>query len=457
MQLLDLPDELLDICCSRVDELTEPIDEDAYPTADQINLEALRNLRLTCKRISPLVNKHLFSKLVLRPSKSNALKARAILDDPRLNPLITTIYLQASLENDRSRRAERPNPTWNVQIDDESEGQTDDGGHLAEVGGEMSATFKRMMGDIGLFRNLRRIELVYHYVVEGPSASEPGAYREAYPTETVGYRDTFFRKLLSALNHPVHPANRLNSFSIHNLQDWVNADTATSRDFKALLSRLDELELLVVSEEEDNEYEIRIPERHEFYSRQLRRYWLQPLQEIGRLTHLKLYGSIPWGYLPKADLRGLHFPKLKSLVLGNMSFTHEWQLEWIVFHGRTLEELALHNCPIIPDIETVWSIDAEGYTILPTHYPGTGRGRRVASRAKYDSRWHDYFHNFRMNLTRLRRFAVTHGRWLQGNEGPSDALTDFLAPETWPAEIRVGRYCKMTGYSNQNHEHEVNC
>jgi hypothetical protein len=153
MQLLDLPDELLDICCSRVDELTEPIDEDAYPTADQINLEALRNLRLTCKRISPLVNKHLFSKLVLRPSKSNALKARAILDDPRLNPLITTIYLQASLENDRSRRAERPNPTWNVQIDDESEGQTDDGGHLAEVGGEMSATFKRMMGDIGSLRS----------------------------------------------------------------------------------------------------------------------------------------------------------------------------------------------------------------------------------------------------------------------------------------------------------------
>jgi len=61
MQLLDLPDELLEICCSRIDELTEPIDEDAYPTAEQINLEALRNLRLTCKRISPLVSKHLFS------------------------------------------------------------------------------------------------------------------------------------------------------------------------------------------------------------------------------------------------------------------------------------------------------------------------------------------------------------------------------------------------------------
>lgn len=127
MQLLDLPDELLDICCSRIDELTEPIDEDAYPTADQINLEAFRNLRLTCKRISPLVNKHLFSRLVLRPENSNALKARAILDDVRSNPFVQTIYLQASVENNRIRRRDAPKPTWSIGDEDdlETEANTD--------------------------------------------------------------------------------------------------------------------------------------------------------------------------------------------------------------------------------------------------------------------------------------------------------------------------------------------
>ena len=448
MQLLDLPDELLEICCSRIDELTEPIDEDAYPTAEQINLETLRNLRLTCKRISPLVSKHLFSRLVLRPEKGNALKARAILDDARLNPLVHTIYLQASLENDRTRRrrSECAVPTWNVQDENdlERETDTDDGNLSAEVDGELPATFKRMMGDIGLFRNLRRIELVYHYTVEGFSSIN---WFDA--TETFEYRDIFFSKLLRAVNHAEHPANKLNSLSIHNLQDCVNPDTLTSTDFIALLSRLDELELLVLSEERHDEYEIRIRERHDFYSGQLRTYWLQPLSEIGRLTSLKLYGSIPWGYLPKCDLRGLHFPKLKSLDLGNMTFTHEWQPEWILSHGISLERLSLKSCPIIPDFELTWSVDADGYPMLPNPYPGTGRVRRIGARFKYDSRWHDYFHSFRTKLPRLRHFAVTHDEWYQGNEGPCKALKVLKSTETRPAEIRSSRYHMMTGYGTR--------
>ena len=444
MQLLDLPDELLDICCSHIDELTEPIDDDAYPTADQINLEALRNLRLACKRISPLVDKHLFSRLVLRPEESNALKARAILDDVRLNPLVHTIYLQASVENDRIRRRDSPKPTWNLQDEDDLERKTDadDGEHCNENDGELPTAFKRMMRDIGLFRNLRRIELVYDYTVEGLTGR---SFTDAI--EDFEYRDIFFRKLLSAVNHAEHPASKLKSLSIHNLQDCVNAETATSTNFKVLLSQLDELELLVLSEEREDEYEIRIPERHNFYSGQLRRYWLQPLSDIGRLISLKLYGSIPWGYLPRCDLRGLHFPKLKSLDLGNMTFTHEWQLEWILSHGSSLEKLALQNCPIIPDIELIWGADADGYPILPNPYPGTGRGRApVLAKSKYHSRWHDYFRNFRTKLPHLRRFAVTHGEWMQGNESPSDALRAFLASETWPAEILIPRYCMMTGY-----------
>jgi hypothetical protein len=451
MQLLDLPDELLDICCSRIDELTEPFDEDAYPTADQINLEALRNLRLTCKRISALVNKHLFSRLVLQPSISNVLKARAILDDPRLNPIVNTIYLQASLKDDWGCTGDQPRTIWNRQDEDVGPGVTDE--QAAEWYCELPATFKQMIGDIGKLRNLRRIELVFDYNVEGRD-------RDARPKESFEYRNVFLRKLLSALNDPEHPASRLNSLSIHHLQDWVNPDIATSSNFKALLERLDVLELFVASEQCDAcpECEIRIPERYDFYSEQLRRYWLQPLAEIGRLTHLKLYGSIPWGYLPKCDLRGLHFPKLKSLIIGNMNFTHEWQLEWILSHGSTLEVLALHHCPIIPDIQTVWSVDAEGYTILPTVYPGTGRGRRpVVSSLKYNSRWHDYFNSFRTKLPNLCRFALTHGQWLQAHEGPGYAASAFAALETWQAEIRVSRYCKMTGYGKQNYEHEVNC
>jgi len=252
MQLFDLPDELLDICCSRIDGVTEPIDEDAHPTAEQINQETLRNLRLTCKRISPLANKHLFSRLTILPTKNSALKARAVLDDSRLNPLVNTICFPASLKQRRGRFSEeQPQPSWDVEDEDDPEWDTDANNeeHAIDADGEVSATFKQMMRDISLFRNLRRIELDFHHEVEGPSADDDN--RQAYDLrETVEYRETFFRKLLSALNHPDHPASKVNSLSIYNLQDWFSAQIGKSQDFKVLLSRIQELELFVRSEQD---------------------------------------------------------------------------------------------------------------------------------------------------------------------------------------------------------------
>jgi len=448
MQLLDLPDELLDICCSRIDELTEPFDEEAHPTADQINLEALRSLRLTCRRISPLASKQLFSRLSLLPTKSSAVKARSILEESRLSPLVKTICLSASL-NDRRSREDGPLPSWTIRDENEPEWEVgaNNEEHAFDMDGELSATFKEMMADIGQFRHLRRIELNFHREVEGPSADEDN--RQAYDlTETVEYRDMFLRKLLSALNHAEHPASRLNSLSIYNLQDWFNAGIGRSRNFKAVLARLEELELFVKSEQDGaSETEIEIPERHDFYSGQLREYWLQPLQDIGRLTRLKLYGSIPWGYLPKCDLRGLHFPKLKSLDLGNMTFTHEWQLEWILSHGSSLEELTLLTCPIITKIELVWRVDAEGYSILPPRHRGTGRGRNVLAESKYGSRWHDYFDSFREKLPHLRHFVTTHDEWLQCHGGPGSAARAFQAPRSRPAqaELSIHSYREFSG------------
>lgn len=447
MQLLDLPDELLDICCFHIEERPQPADKYAYPTAEQNNLEAFRNVRLTCKRISHLATKHLFAQLIVLPTKDSALKARAVLDNARLNPLVKTMRLSASLD-DSKLRDEDLEISWSVHDEDDPEWETDPDTeeHAIDVDGEVSATFKRMMADIGRFCNLRRVELHFDYVVEGPSTAAED-YRRAFDLiETVEYREIFLRKFLSALNHPDHPATKLNSLSIYNLQDYSNGAIAKSDDFKALLSRLDELELFIVSEDDEaSDRQIEIIERHDFYAKQLRQYWLQPLHDIGRLTTLKLYGSISWGYLPKCDLRGLHFPKLKTLVLGHMTFTHEWQLEWILSHSTSLESLKLHNCPIIPEIELACAADAEGYANPDYRSQGTSRGRRVASTWKYDSRWHHYFDSFRTRLPRLRNFAVTHDAWYQCSGGPDCAGRAFLAPESWAAEVHISRYCSMSG------------
>lgn len=169
--------------------------------------------------------------------------------------------------------------------------------------------------------------------------------------ESLEYRTKFFGEVLKGSNHPRHTASNLNSLRIEWMQDFVDVQLATSDDFKAVMSRLQSLELSITSwretEEIDNDIsrDIEVPEQHAFFDRDLQKYRLEPLQD--QPLHLELTGHSYWGYVPKCDLRGLHFPKLQSLVLCHMTFSHDWQLEWILSHGKTLRSLTLNNCPII--------------------------------------------------------------------------------------------------------------
>ena len=88
---------------------------------------------------------------------------------------------------------------------------------------------------------------------------------------------------------------------------------------------------------------------------------LTPCQ--ANLTSLKLHVDVQWGYLPKADLRGMHFPKLQKLDLGSYTFSHDWQLEWIAAHGATLQELTPDNCLIVQRMRDYGQLDSEGYAV----------------------------------------------------------------------------------------------
>lgn len=168
--------------------------------------------------------------------------------------------------------------------------------------------------------------LAQHTKVEEPSQ------HHSYNTgvfESAEYRDTFFRKVLAALNAPAHPASRVTILRIINMQNHIYAETAESDDFRAVLSRLKTLELCIAKEENEAapEVEIQLPELHKFFSQDLLRYWLGPVQE--NLVHLKLCKKLYegasgcsdaptdsflsdsqdyWGYNPKCDLGSLHFP-----------------------------------------------------------------------------------------------------------------------------------------------------
>lgn len=65
--------------------------------------------------------------------------------------------------------------------------------------------------------------------VSGPSNED---LAPANHHEWTDYRETFFTKLLAALNHPEHPANKVHSLSIVHLQDLVAPTSPPPRTSK---------------------------------------------------------------------------------------------------------------------------------------------------------------------------------------------------------------------------------
>lgn len=156
---------------------------------------------------------------------------------------------------------------------------------------------------------------------------------------------------------------------------------------------------------------------HKFWARFPSRF-PQPLSQ--NLRNLVLYSDLPLGWFPTLDLRTVKFLNLHSLTLGHHIFHHH-QVDWILSHGATLEELNLDRCSILYQIGHSipgW-LDSEGYPVAqpPGHNicdygwssapddlddaPEFTRTLQFRSNAL---RWHDIFSCFASSLPKLQTF-----------------------------------------------------
>jgi hypothetical protein len=135
--------------------------------------------------------------------------------------------------------------------------------------------------------------------------------------------------------------------------------------------------------------------------------WLKPT--MGSLEKLSLYSNFYWGFYPKLSLEGVHFPKLKSLALGNFSFFEDKQLDWILSHSK-LEELYLDDCPILFHTRILNQEECLANCPIPRSDMNYRQDERWADSwlHSYKRRWSDYFASIEAGLPRLRRFAFGH-------------------------------------------------
>ena len=152
----------------------------------------------------------------------------------------------------------------------------------------------------------------------------------------------------------------------------------------------------------DNDIEIRY--RHALFNVGLNATWLAPMQH--QLTHLTLHATTFWGVYPLWPLHNLHFPKLKSLALGNWTIAFDWQIDFITSHGKTLEQLVLTNCPILHASRMT---RRQSNNDWQTRLPGTSRGPPPTTTSFPDLRWHTVLPAFGSSLTKLKHFSMGRG------------------------------------------------
>ncbi len=217
--------------------------------------------------------------------------------------------------------------------------------------------------------------------------------------------------------------------TVKHLQDVCKHQSPHTTQSRTIPKQL-HLLITTMSHEASPDMDIHLKWRQAFFNNRLNSTWLEPMQS--QLTHMTLHCNTYWGVYPRWQASRLHFPALKSLALGKWSIAFDWQVDFIVSLGQTLEQLILTDCPILHasrmralQIDNKWELGI----------PGTSRGKPPTSNLFFDLRWHHLLPDFEDKLPKLKHFSMGRGPvgdhyWgeadLSGDEAFDDRYT--LAP-----------------------------
>jgi hypothetical protein len=373
-----------------------------------LDIETLKAFRLSYRSASTIAAWELFHTVFLRFNDESAGRLQQVLADDKLRPMVKRIILDGDIEEEKEEdeyeNDERQDTPWSLAI-----------------------------STIAGFPSLREVELRFD---DELSKWYSWSDREA----RTKYREDYMKLVFASLQS----AQLVDSLAIRNMYDATcicagecskshnDSDDpgaiakdghclCTDKHFVALRSRLKKLAFLIATgyDSAAPENSISMGPVHECFNDGLLNLWLKPTQPL--LTHLTLYSDMYWGVYPFIDVRGLCFSNLKSLVLGNFTIAHDWQIDWIASHGETLEELFLDDCPIV-------------YALNLSDYDAQDNGWEQYSTKLVETRWSSVFPLFQQRLKKLRHFAIGNGQWSYGAEKAFECRYDL------PARIEKWRY-----------------
>ncbi|KAL3493941.1 hypothetical protein BJX62DRAFT_199362 [Aspergillus germanicus] len=347
-----------------------------------------REFRLASSLTGEIGRKWVFESARIAALKSSCEGFRNILDNPELAGYVTKVYIDTVRPtDDRVVRDKQPEDEFDDADNNDVDGEDN-----------LPRPFWDLVNRLHEFPRLQSVALRFHAECDG----EENDWN--WVTQTIDFRHSVLRKVFAVLaNLPRLPTE----LALQDLQNVNPTDANTKRDIKKVLGGLKSLRLHIANERDEGngENDIEMSALHNFFP-SLGYTWLSPA--AANLEHLTLYSQCYFGFFPTCDLTDVHFPRLKSLALGNFTFMHDSQLDWITSHDATLQELYLDDCPIMYEV-MIDANDTERTFLEQESYAAHPRVNERKLYARYAKRWADYFGAFDAKLPRLQHFRFGQG------------------------------------------------
>ncbi|KAF2153361.1 hypothetical protein K461DRAFT_293628 [Myriangium duriaei CBS 260.36] len=349
--------------------------------------EDQKNLRSVSKHFEEGATKQLFREVALWTSASSAARLQAVMAHPILAGLVKEIKLYAFVMSEESSLNEEPVSRYRQSLQLRKRGR-DTASHVQELQ-EEKRRFESFLSKLRVLRNL-----------EGIFINFSKSYDVARAVPAMPAEKTFRHERMTKIFEALHLHGfKLRKLFIRHLMNFADEVLVASEAFKEVaLSQLEELHLKVTQqpycEVVNGQPDNRTNWLAVFYPYLLFE-WIAPAS--AHLTSLSLYSDDLWGLIPGHSWTGLHFPRLKSLKLGNYHIGHDDQFDWVLAQ-TTLKELVLHNCAMFyqmcirRDDMSAWNISTRDWVLLPdTSTP-------EYAHYKYHGRWADCFRKVHLRL-----------------------------------------------------------
>ena len=389
MGFADLPNEILTIICC------------------YISIPDLKTVRRLSQTFKPPATQRLFRVLILKPHLQSIQRWNNVFADTELQCLVKFAVIETF-----------PDLYWDSNDYEYIDGQYDKykgwilpEGFIAAIGTLSQGFLKTCSIKIKFSRDVTNEPRVSRI-----TSAEP-------PTRRRMLLESVFTTL--AIRSVNNELANVDVLKVSNLSNFTHDTIAVSNSFQMGMRVLKELHIQVRQDVDP------VPSENEFdfpgdsyFMPHLKSQWLEPI--ASQLTSLSLYFDEYWGVVPILELKGMKFPRLRSLALGNYTFGYEWQLDWLI-SLTSLEILMLENCPILLiiaffDLEMqTYGVDASGWrrVRLNNMEADPYEGDEVFENP---ARWSRYFDRIR-GLPNLVEFGFGCADWSSG----ADKVSRFRA------------------------------